>query len=366
MYSDYTIKNIAHTIFIVISLGYLSYIGMSIILPFVYAMIFAIFLYPINKKVSRIVKSRIISIAISYLIVLVPIAVVGIFFVAQLLDIIDKLPSIGESLKKGSTEVMQLVERLIPGLNISSKKFLNDIVGTSIDGPLNVVGKGVMSSTSVIFSTFLVFIYSFLILFYRKSIKSFILFQFRKRFRPDIRDTLTKIKLVIQSYIGGLFLVIAILSTVNSLGLWIIGIDYPIFWGTLAGFLAVIPYIGTGLGGLMPFLYSLATTDTVWQPVAIIIFYSVVQTLEGNIITPKIVGDKVNINPLAAILSLVFFGSIWGIGGVILALPLISIARIIMMQFENTTPLAILMSSDLDNGEDKFMQIASERSNNNK
>lgn len=76
-------------------------------------------------------------------------------------------------------------------------------------------------------------------------------------------------------------------------------------------------------------------------------YYLFIQQLEGNFITPKIVGDKVDINPLFAILALLFFGSFWGIAGVILALPLISIVKIILEHFDETKALSILMSSDI-------------------
>ncbi|MFT4536389.1 MAG: putative PurR-regulated permease PerM [Saprospiraceae bacterium] len=358
MYADTSIKNVAYSIFIILSLGYVSYIGSTIILPLLFASIFSIFLYPINRRISRFIKSDIISIAISFLIVILPISIIGSLFIFQLLYIIDELPSISQSLKDGSAQAILWFQSFIPGLDLDSKNILKDMIGTSIDGPLKVVGKSVITSTSMILSTFLTFIYAFFILYYRRSIKNFIIYQFEKRFRSDIQATFIKIKLVVQSYIGGLFIVIAVLSVVNSLGLWIIGVDYPMFWGTLAGFLAVIPYIGTGLGGLLPFLYSLATCDTAWQPVAIVIFYGFVQTIEGNVLTPKIVGDKVNINPLVAILSLVIFGSLWGVGGVVLALPLISITRIILLQFESTKSIAVLMSSDIVDRADKFKKIA--------
>ena len=361
MYANTSLKNVAYSIFIILSVGYISFIGSSIILPFLFACIFSIFLYPLNRKLSKFIKSDVISISLSFLIVILPISIVSSFFIFELLDIIDELPSISQSLKEGTDQALNYIKSYVPGFKLNSQNLISNTIGTSIDGPLNVVSKGVISSTSIIFSVFLTFIYSFFILFYRKSIKNFILYQFEKRFRSDIRETFTKIKLVVQSYIGGLFIVIAVLSVVNSLGLWIIGVDYPIFWGTLAGFLAIIPYVGTGLGGLLPFLYSLATCDSAWQPIAILIFYGFVQTLEGNILTPKIVGDKVNINPLVAILSLVIFGSLWGVGGVVLALPLISITRIILLQFEGTLPIAVLMSSDIADRSDKFKKIAMDK-----
>jgi predicted PurR-regulated permease PerM len=142
--------------------------------------------------------------------------------------------------------------------------------------------------------------------------------------------------------------------------LWIIGVEYALFWGILAGFLAVIPYIGTLIGGILPFIYSLATADYSWQPGAVVVYYFIVQQIEGNIITPKIVGSDIDLNPLFSIFALIFFGSIWGIGGVILALPIMSIIRIVFDHIESTKALAMLMSSSISNHAQAFIDIADE------
>ena len=108
----------------------------------------------------------------------------------------------------------------------------------------------------------------------------------------------------------------------------------------------------------MPALYSFATSDNPYEPLLVIVFYAIVQQIEGNLITPKIVGDKVDINPLFAIIAIILFGSIWGVGGVVLALPVISIVRIILEHFEETKPLALLLSSDIDSNSDQFEDLA--------
>jgi len=108
-------------------------------------------------------------------------------------------------------------------------------------------------------------------------------------------------------------------------------------------------------------LYALATYEHSWQPIAVIGFYAVIQFLEGNIITPKIVGDKVDINPLFAIICVIILSSIWGIAGTILALPLFGIFRIILTQFDSTKPLAALMSSTIDEKVGKFKKLAEQK-----
>lgn len=158
----------------------------------------------------------------------------------------------------------------------------------------------------------------------------------------------------IQKYLYGLLMVIGILAVLNSVGLLIIGIDYAIFWGIMAAFLAVIPYIGTTLGGTLPFLYALATADNWWQPVAVVGMYMVIQQIEGNIITPNVIGNSVSINPLVALLSILLGGFVWGISGIILAIPAIAIVKIVLEHNNRTKPIAFLLSNKLHKPNNSF------------
>jgi predicted PurR-regulated permease PerM len=138
-----------------------------------------------------------------------------------------------------------------------------------------------------------------------------------------------------------------VLGVLNSAGLYFIGIKYALVWGFLGALLAVVPYIGTTVGGLLPFMYAVATTSTVWQPTAVVVLYAIVQFVEGNFITPKIVGNSVKINALAAVLSIILGALIWGVPGVILAIPLLAMLRIILDHITSFKPVALLLSDDL-------------------
>lgn len=353
-----TLQNFAYALFIILGVGWLMYIGASILIPLIFGILLAVFLYPLDKKLIKIVRFKPISIGLSFLCVILPLTFIGYLFTTQMSSIMASLPEINDSITTGIDKALNWLNTEIPFIDVNRRALSETSSITSLKEPLGMIGKGFISSSSLAVSLALTFIYTFLILYYRRSIKNFIIFQFEKQFRPNIRETLTETKEIIQSYIGGLAIVIILLSILNSLGLWIIGIQYPLFWGTLAGLLAVIPYVGTALGGLLPFLFALATADHTWQPIAIVMYYAIIQFLEGNVITPKIVGDKVNVNPLFAVLSLVFFGSLWGVGGIVLALPIIGIIRIILSQFESTVPIAMLISSAVADKAGKFKKWA--------
>jgi len=351
------IQKIAYSLIVVICLGWLLHIGSSLIVPFVFAIMLAVLLFPIEKRISKYIKWKSISILISFLTLVIPLLIITTLFSFQLISIIDSLPSINESMQQGFDRLLNKTNQALPFLNLDAESLLGGSQ-TDLEQPLKFIGQGLVSTSGFIAAFGMTILYTFFLLYYRRSFKNFIVFQFEKSARPDIRETLSEIKETIQAYIRGLGIVIVLLSVFNSIGLTIIGIDYAIFWGVLAGLLAIIPFIGTLMGGMLPFIYALSSADATWQPVAVVIYYVIIQQIEGNFITPKVVGGKVDINPLFAILSLVFFGSYWGLGGIVLALPIISVIKIILSNFESTLPYATLMSSDISNKKGIFKKIA--------
>ena len=138
-----------------------------------------------------------------------------------------------------------------------------------------------------------------------------------------------KIYAVIQNYLSGLLKVICIIGTLNSIGLWALGIESPLFFGFLGGLLVVIPYIGILIGSALPLIVALVTKDSYWYAVGVLGVFLFVHILEGNVITPYVVGSKVSINPLVAVFSLLLFGKLWGLSGLVLALPVTAICKII-------------------------------------
>jgi predicted PurR-regulated permease PerM len=136
-----------------------------------------------------------------------------------------------------------------------------------------------------------------------------------------------------QNYLLGLIKVMIIVGFLNSIGLLLLGIGNPFFFGFLAAFLLLIPYVGIFIGSLLPAIVALATKDSAWYAFGVIVIFSFIQFLEGNFITPKITGSKVSINAFIAILSFVIFAMLWGLAGMIVALPITATLKII---FDNT------------------------------
>ena len=130
---------------------------------------------------------------------------------------------------------------------------------------------------------------------------------------------LTKIYEVVHSYLTGLVTVTLIVGTLNTIGLLVLGIDYAVFFGFLAAALLVIPFIGILIGSILPIIIALITKDSPMYAVGVAGVFVFVQFLEGNFITPQIVGSKVSINGLVAIIALLLGSALWGLAGMALS-----------------------------------------------
>lgn len=351
------IPKIAYTLIIVTLVSYLFIIGKAMLYPFLFGLLLAFMLKPICKLYERLVRSRVISILLTFLTVALPLLGLLVMFGFQLLQALNDFPLITERIVEGINDGFKWANN---HFNLSSSnngiKWLNETFANALDDPILYVGDALTSSTQVLTDILFIGLYTFFLLLYRNSLAYFFLIQFSRTQRKKAERFLQQTQYITQQYLFGLGIVMVILGLLNSAGLILIEINYPFFWGFLAAFLAVIPYIGTIIGGSLPFLYALATTETFWQPLAVVLLFGTVQAIEGNLITPKVVGGSVKMNSLAAILALILGGYIWGVPGLILALPVAAIFKVAFEQIDFLKPLALLMSDELYKEKHRFLE----------
>ena len=336
---------------------YFMIVAKAFLIPIIFGLLFCFLLHPIRKGFLKYVKFDGIAIALALITIIAPVSLIITFFTVQISEIISSLPSITNSLEKGLTQAIEYVSARLPVSDIQKDNFMSQITDTLIATPMGIIQESLVSSSTMLFNIALTFLYTIFFLYYFDSFKNFLLYQTDEERRPRFRVMLRSIQRLTQQYISGLGIVILILAVLNSIGLAIIGVEYAIFWGVLAACMVVVPYIGTTLGGTLPFLYALATSGTLWQPIAVVIFYASLQQIEGNIITPKVVGNQVDINPMIALIAIVFFGTVWGVAGIVLALPMVAILRIIMENINVTKPIAVLLGSDIHEDENIFRDV---------
>ena len=325
-----------------------------ILLPLGFAVFTGILLLPICYFFERFVKRRLLSVIITFVALAVFISGVIFLFSFQLYRVISNVPHISDGLKSG---IGQIIDWYAKTFNLSrqeSAEWLENQFAGLVDAPISYITSGLSSSSQFMVDLVLIGIYTFLFLIYRTSFKNFLLIQAAPENRSQMQEVINNITRITKQYLSGRLIVMLILAVLNSGGLWLLGVDYPILWGSLAAILTIIPFIGTTLGGTLPLLYSIAVSDSIWQPVGVVALYAGIQQLEGNFITPKIVGMNIKLNPLAAIFAMVVGGVIWGIAGLILALPIVAAGKIIMEQFDVLKPVALLLDKDIYQDKEKF------------
>lgn len=343
----FNIAKLAHILIILCIFTYVLIIGKNILMPLCFAALFSFMLIPLCKKIEAYISYRPVAIICSFIVAILPVAILITLFGIQFVDVCNNMDSISSKLQDGINDFTKTAGNFLGLTKRESEDIINDNASSIIQTPISYIGTTLSMSSTVILNFFLTFIYTFLLLLYRSSLKNFYIIQFGDQIKEGAEEVLERIESVIQNYLYGLLGVIAILGVLNTIGLMIIGIDYAFFWGFLAAFLAIIPYIGTIVGGLLPFIYAIATTDDYWQPIGVVILFAIVQFVEGNFITPKVVGSSIKLNPLVAIIALFVGGSIWGAMGLIIALPFMAILRIIFQQIDYLKPIGLLLSDEL-------------------
>lgn len=189
----------------------------------------------------------------------------------------------------------------------------------------------------------LIYIYFIFLLYYRGHIKHFLLKLSPENQRPEMENIIKNTTKVSQQYLIGLAKMIFLLWVMYGIGFSIIGVKNAIFFAILCGILEVVPYLGNIFGTLITlFVASLQGADLPLL-VQIAIVYSIVQTIQGWLLEPLILGPQVKINPLFTIIVLIIGQLLWGISGIILAIPLTAMFKIICDKVESLKPYGFLI-----------------------
>lgn len=315
----------------------------GVLIPLVFAILFAVLLFPLAQRLENWRIPRILAILLCLLLTLA--VIVGILYVVSL-QISSFAEVIPKLIERGNKYMDQLQTYADERFNIDKnrqvsevRKYLNQ--GLAEGGA--ILTSTLLATTSTLTDIFLVLLFIFFFLLYRDFFRSFFYKAFSETRRSKIDSVMQGIYTVVKDYLAGLVLVILIIGTLMTVGLLILGIDYAVFFGFFGACLVLIPYFGISLGSLLPAAYTLVTDDNPLKALGVIGIFLFVQTIEGNFITPYIVGSKVSINPLAAIIVLILWENVWGFPGLILALPMTAILKVIFDAVDSLKPYGFLI-----------------------
>ncbi len=325
---------------------FLSY-GKFILMPLAFSALIAMLLQPISSWLQRHKFNRIMAILTSMVLLTIVLGGIISLLSLQLVQFADRLPEANQKIQAISSDLINFFEaqfNLSPNRQV---EFLERGLETMVDKSGQYISTVLGATTSVFTTVSLLPFFVFFMMYYKKMYRTF-LHKAVVGKNKEIDTVIDTIQSVTQNYIIGMMIVITILAILNAIGLWIVGIKHTLFFAVFAAVLAVIPYIGIIIGSLPAIIFALLFTESLITPLAVIGVFAAVQFLEGNFITPNIVGSSVSVNPFMALIALIIGGNLWGISGMILFVPFLGILKCVFNQVEALKPYGYLLGDRHD------------------
>ncbi|HYF21809.1 MAG TPA: AI-2E family transporter [Caulobacteraceae bacterium] len=164
--------------------------------------------------------------------------------------------------------------------------------------------------------------------------------------RSEADEVFTRIRDGVEGYLWVQTVTGAMIAVACWLLMLAMGLENAAFWAFVIFILSYIPIIGGAIAGLAPPLFALVQFDTYWPPLILFVGIQVILFVVGNLILPRMQGENQNIDPVVVLLSLAFWGALWGVTGMFLSTPLTVMAMAILTEFKSTRWIAVLLSGD--------------------
>ena len=319
----------------------LSALG-GILVPFCFATLIAILLNPLCSRLQRRLP-KLLSVIITLLMAIMILGSIIYFLTTQVAQFGAEVPA----LKLKFAVLIDGVEHWIMiNFGIATSKqvaFIKSAVNSS-QGLIGTTLGTVVGTLNVIF---IIPVYTFLMLFYKTLILNFLYEVFSEEHSQRVAEILRETKTAIQSYIVGLLIEMIIVSSLNSTALLILNVKYAILLGFVGGMLNMLPYIGGIIAIALPVLIATVTKDGYSTQLYIVISYLAIQFIDNNIIFPRFVSIKVQINALVSIVVVLLGNALWGISGMFLSIPFIAVLKIVFDRIDDLKPWGKLFGDNI-------------------
>jgi predicted PurR-regulated permease PerM len=338
-------KALTVMIFIIVLVFFLI-VGKSLLVPLFMGGFFAILFTPLGNFLEKYRVPRTLSSFISLLLMVALVAGLISFIISNVISFTQDFTNVNARLLTVAQQVdAWTVEKF--GINEKlTEKVESQYLMTYINEHSNTISSFALNAIGSLSGLILIPIFMFFFLLYRDHLTKMIVMIYRDKDPALVKMRITNLRKVIQNYIVGVGKVMGILTILNVTAYSILGIKHAIFFGIIGAILNIIPYVGPFFGVLLPIVYAFLTMDSLFYPIAILVIYQVIQAVEGNFLTPKIVGGNVNLNAFITFLGLLVGGAIWGVAGMVLIIPTLAILREIFELSEHTRPFAMLLGEE--------------------
>ncbi len=329
--------------------------GKPFLVPLVFAALFSMLLLPVSLKLEGWGLGRGLSIVLSVLLIVAFFAGVISLLAWQVSDMAQKAPEIEKNI---SQKTQQLKEYVSNSFGISQQKqqeMIQKQQQTSSSKTTAMISGALASAGSILTDFLLMLVYIFLFMYFRMHLKKFVLKLVPKTEQAHTTKVLENSRKVAQKYITGLMLMIVGLWIMYSIGFAIAGVKNFFFFAVLCGLLEIVPFVGNLLGNALTIIVTLAQGGGMNVVIGILITYALVQFIQSYILEPLVVGSEVSINPVFTIIAIIAGEFIWGIPGMILAIPVLGIFKIVFDNVESLKPYGFLIGEEEQKSKSGFL-----------
>lgn len=329
-------KRTYRNVFIALLIGfflYFIYLVRGLFLPFILAVVLVYLLNPLVNRMEKRGTSRVAAILILYLGVVIIVTSLLMYglprMVNQLENLVENIPVYTDQVEDTVGDIQQLfadsampsgIQQIVDERIKWAEAKLMELVRTAADLLLALIGN--------LFNIALAPVLAFYIMKDIEYLKQQAYKMVPREWVEDIYFLAREIDHVFSSFVRGHLTVVVIVGILTSLAFALLGLEFAAMLGVIAGLAELIPYFGPFIGAVPAVAMGLLQSKWIAVKVMVAVFF--IQQLEGNIISPKILGNSVGLHPLAIIVALLAGGHLFGIVGMLLAVPLAAISRIML------------------------------------
>ena len=321
----------------------LLYVGQKLLIPLSFALLISLILFPVTKWLEDHRWPKILAIFSSLSILMLLFTGLIILLIQQFGQFLKRWPRMQSRLESAIAEMSQNAGTLLGFSDLEKQEWINSMISNFTEYLLNWLPQSLYQTTINLVLILLVPFYVILILYYRSTLVK-ALHRFLKQWTfEDLKLMLDDSIRTYFNFIKGMALVYLIVGILNSVGLALLGIPNAILFGFIASILTFIPYVGITIGALVPITVSWLLYDSLLYPLGVVAVFAFVQILEANVIFPIVLGIRLKINALAAIVVIVIGGLLWGASGMVLFLPFVAILKLVMDRVNKEHPVTTLL-----------------------
>lgn len=327
--------------------GVLLYLGRMVFIPLAYALLLALVLHPLVARLEQRGVPRWAAIAVGLLLVIILFSALIAVLILQLNAFLSELPQLtarGTAVPNAFWTWLQEALAELRGTHHDAwwAPFVNALPGRVEP----YIGTVLSALFGMLFNLFIIPVFSALLLFHRRTYVRVLSGLVSPLWAARLPILLHKVVRNFARFIGGMVQVYLIVGVLNCIGFLALGVPNAILFGMLTAVATMIPYAGILISALLPISMAWSTTGSLWEPIGVIAVLALVQYLEANLIFPKVVGGRLGLSTLSSLLAIFIGALLWGVAGMILFLPFLSIVKLLCEEVPEWAPLGLLLSGE--------------------